>query len=413
MNRSIRRARALSLACSVAMIGVIAALVPLLAYANPVRVELPPSQQTGVSVADDGRLTLVGDTQPLPAAAAGFDRFGMFSSAPRALAQPTKRLLLRFDADVPPGAAVAVDVRGSADARVWTSWQTDQPSGALVTFARALRFVQYRVRLMGLGSARPSVQQVTLETLAARPQQESAEPIAPSYRLRATRMGMVGGRTANGHIIRPRDHFVSLPSWASLSSKGGYEYTVRVTYKGRSSVAPVWDVGPWNTRDNYWDEVRERWPELRRGWPQDHAAYYDGHNGGYAEKGYVRFPTAIDVGDGVWWDDLGINGDQAEVEVTFLWLGRDPLAEPPTPTSTPTPAETATPIPTSTPYEQDGRPLGGTTTPTASAPATEQPSPTPTTPAAAPSAAPTASPTGELSATPTGEPASYPPPNSS
>jgi hypothetical protein len=139
---------------------------------------------------------------------------------------------------------------------------------------------------------------------------------------------MVGGRTANGHIIRPHDHYVSLPSWRSLTKRGGYEYQVRITYKGRSSVAPVWDVGPWNIHDNYWDAQRERFRDLRHGWPEDHAAYYEHYNGGRAEKGRVRFPTAVDIGDGVWWDDLGIRGDQAEVEVTFLWLGSDPQPAP-------------------------------------------------------------------------------------
>lgn len=101
---------------------------------------------------------------------------------------------------------------------------------------------------------------------------------------------------------------------------------VRITYKGRTSVAPVYDIGPWNIRDDYWNAERERYNDLPRGYPQDHAAYFDGHNKGRAEKGKVSFPTAIDIGDGVWWDDLGIKGDRAVVEVTFLWLGTDPLA---------------------------------------------------------------------------------------
>ena len=137
---------------------------------------------------------------------------------------------------------------------------------------------------------------------------------------------MVGGRTANGYRIKPRDHFVSLPSRRSLSSKGGKEYMVRITYKGRSAIAPVYDVGPWNIHDDFWDAKRERFQDLRRGWPEDHAAYFDGYNHGRAEKGRVNAPTAVDVGDGVWWDDLGIKGGRALVDVTFLWLGTDPLA---------------------------------------------------------------------------------------
>ncbi|NTW98220.1 MAG: hypothetical protein HGB28_06705, partial [Oscillochloris sp.] len=153
--------------------------------------------------------------------------------------------------------------------------------------------------------------------------------VAPTFRIRATRQGMVGGRTANGYIIPPNARFVSLPCWCALSSKGGDEYKVRITYRGRSTVVPVYDVGPYSARDDYWNVARTGYPDLERGWPMDHAAYYEGYNGGQADKGYVRFPTAMDVGDGAWIDDLGIVGDQAEVEVTMLWMGQDPLAGPP------------------------------------------------------------------------------------
>jgi hypothetical protein len=176
---------------------------------------------------------------------------------------------------------------------------------------------------------------------------EEAPPVAPTYRVHATRQGMIGGRTANGHRITKRDHFVSLPSWRSLSSNGGSEYMVRITYNGRTSVAPVYDVGPWNVHDNYWDEKRERFGDLPRGWPEDHAAYFDKYNGGMAEKGRVRFPTAIDIGDGAWWDDMNIRGDRAVVEVTFLWLGSDPLATSPSPppAEPPPPPPPAEPVP--------------------------------------------------------------------
>ncbi len=162
-------------------------------------------------------------------------------------------------------------------------------------------------------------------------------------------MGMIGGRTANGHRITKRDHFVSLPSWRSLSSKGGSEYMVRITYNGRSSVAPVYDVGPWNVHDNYWMSSASASTICRAAAPEDHAAYYDGYNGGWAEKGKVSFPTAIDIGDGVWWDDLGIKGDRAELEVTFLWLGTDPLAPPATEAPAPAPPPAAEPPPVAEP----------------------------------------------------------------
>ena len=86
-------------------------------------------------------------------------------------------------------------------------------------------------------------------------------------RVFATREGLVGYTTANGHVIRPRDRFVALPSRRALCSKGGYQYQVRLSYNGRTVTAPVWDVGPWNTKDDYWNpsSARERFNDLPQG----------------------------------------------------------------------------------------------------------------------------------------------------
>ncbi|MCS6839643.1 MAG: hypothetical protein NZ699_00595 [Roseiflexus sp.] len=149
-------------------------------------------------------------------------------------------------------------------------------------------------------------------------------PVAPTYRVFATRQGRVGRRTANGHIIQPRDRFVALPSWSVLSSRGGREYQVRVTYRNRSVVLPVWDVGPWNTRDDYWSPNR-RYSDLPVGLPMAQAARQHGYNNGRDEFGRrIRQPNGIDIADGAFWDDLGMT-DSDWVEVTFLWLGADPF----------------------------------------------------------------------------------------
>ena len=100
-------------------------------------------------------------------------------------------------------------------------------------------------------------------------------------------------RTANGWIIPPHGHFVSLPSWSSLSSRGGGEYQVRLSYKGRSSIAPVYDVGPYSERDDYWDIQRNGYPQLERGWSMDHAAYYE--RGGHAPA-HCRVRVAAEDG---------------------------------------------------------------------------------------------------------------------
>jgi hypothetical protein len=303
-------------------------------------------QQEGLHADGAGSYRLHATAEIPPAAAAfeqstSFQRYGFLLSSPQVFEQAAFAYQVDYTAQVPEGTELRVDARVSEDGVKWSSWEVDVANGALVDATMLATQVQYRVTFFGSEKISPVLESVSITPVEGAGNYtamntQTTREIAPTYRVHATRMGMVGGRTANGHIIKPRDHYVSLPSWRSLSSKGGREYLVRITYNGRTSVAPVWDVGPWNTRDNFWDVEREHWKDLQRGWPQDHAAYFENYNGRRASKGYVRFPTAVDVGDGVWWDDLGIRGDRAIVEITFLWLGEDPLAV------TPTPSEVAT-----------------------------------------------------------------------
>ncbi len=182
---------------------------------------------------------------------------------------------------------------------------------------------------------------VLMATSAAQVRAEPArQNLAPTYRVFATREGLVGHTTANGHTIQPRDRFVALPSWTALSPKGTSQYAVRLTYNGRSVVAPVWDVGPWNTKDNYWDANR-RYGDLPVGRPMAHAAYFDDYNRGRDESGReIRNPNGIDIADGTFWDDLGMSkGDY--VLVTFLWLGADPGPGNAAPIEPPPPGATA------------------------------------------------------------------------
>jgi hypothetical protein len=99
---------------------------------------------------------------------------------------------------------------------------------------------------------------------------------------------------------------------------------VRVTYRDRSVVLPVWDVGPWNTSDDYWSPDR-RYSDLPPGLPMAQAARQQGYNNGRDEFGRrIRQPNGIDIADGAFWDDLGMT-DSDWVDVTFLWLGADPF----------------------------------------------------------------------------------------
>jgi hypothetical protein len=143
-----------------------------------------------------------------------------------------------------------------------------------------------------------------------------------THRVFATREGLVGRTTANGHVITARDHFVALPSRRGLSPKGSNQYSVRVCAdNGRCETAPVWDVGPWNTRDDYWNPstVRQSWSDLPQGTPQAQAAYETGYNGGRDQFGRkVANPAGIDLADGTFWDGLGLTNN-AWVTVTYLW----------------------------------------------------------------------------------------------
>jgi hypothetical protein len=154
-------------------------------------------------------------------------------------------------------------------------------------------------------------------------------PTAPStasdrvaYTVYATREGLVGYSTANGHVIRERDHFVALPSTRVLNANDQVQdFKVRLAYAGRTVDAPVWDVGPWNVSDDYWNpsSIRQKYGDLPQGMPEAQAAYQNGYNGGLSELGRrVTVPTAIDLADGTFWDDLGMVGNNW-VSAAFLW----------------------------------------------------------------------------------------------
>jgi len=161
----------------------------------------------------------------------------------------------------------------------------------------------------------------------------------------ATREGLVGRTTANGHVILPRDRFVALPSRRSLSGKGGREFQVRLTHKGKSVVAPVWDIGPWNVRDDHWSlsSERERWRDLPQGLPQAQAAFQDGYNGGKDEFGRpVKNPAGIDLADGIFWNDLQMR-DNDWIKVDYLWRTDDKVPGPAEQEPSPSPKEKRAP----------------------------------------------------------------------
>ncbi|RQW95855.1 hypothetical protein [Micromonospora inaquosa] len=246
---------------------------------------------------------------------------GMLLTAPRTLARPATRVRAEINAAIPAGATVEAQVRGWRAAG-WTEWRA---AGAV--FDRPVLRVQTRVVLTAPnGGATATVRGVRL-TADANAAVSAATP-GRTYRVYATRIGLVGELTANGRTVQTRDHFAALPSRRGLSPLNTGDYTVRVctTSGSRCEYAPVWDVGPWNTRDDYWNpsSVRENWKNLPQGRPEAQAAYQTGYNGGRDQFGRtVLNPAGIDLADGTFWDGLRLTTN-AWVDVAYLWTGGGP-----------------------------------------------------------------------------------------
>ncbi|MBA3945128.1 MAG: hypothetical protein H0X37_11265 [Herpetosiphonaceae bacterium] len=281
----------------------------------------------GIKHLANGAVTLASSTPLPPRPYTIYTRYGLADSTVMSSDTPITGVDVTWTSTVPSGSELIVMVRGRMTNGHWGTWNDDVVAGTPIAFDMPVQAVQARAILLGSSTAAPVIRNLHLQPttagLTAMSVYHKAAQVAPTYRLRVTREGLVGSHTANGHRIRPNDVYVSLPSWSSLSSLGGHEYEVRLSANGKSIVAPVWDVGPWNHHDNFWDTKRKTYSDLPAGWPEDHAAYYEHYNGRMAEEGWVRFPTAVDIGDGAYWA-LGLDGEQAVVNVSFLWLGDDP-----------------------------------------------------------------------------------------
>jgi hypothetical protein len=260
--------------------------------------------------------------------------------APRRMPDAVDRVSAAVTADVPPGAQVVVDVRGLRSDGTWSGWVTAGPGGPAV-LPEATTQVQVRATLVAApGGAGPALQRLWLSADRTRAAAAPAPQAAPAVgsRVFATREGLVGGTTANGHVIVPRDHFVALPSRRGLSPRDTGDYTVKVCAPtGRCAWSPVWDVGPWNTTDDHWNPAatRQSWKDLPQGTPEAQAAYQQRYNGGKDGFGRtVANPAGIDLADGTFYDDLGLR-DNAWVTVTYLWTATGPTGLA-TPTGAPT-----------------------------------------------------------------------------
>jgi hypothetical protein len=249
--------------------------------------------------------------------------FAMDTFPAHSLPAATNELTVTAGLTRPAGTSVEIDVRGQAANGAWTEWTT-ATAGRATRLPASVNLVQTRVTLSA--SAQGAAPDVTSLAVTADPSTLSAARAAASaalsYRVFATDEGLVGGQTSNGHIIVPNDHFVALPSSKALSPINSSEYSVQVCAV-HCVTAPVWDVGPWNTNDNYWDSPRAEYTDLQQGVPEAQAANLNGYNGGRDDQGgSPSNPAGIDLADGTF-ADVGLT-DNGYVTVTYLWTGSTP-----------------------------------------------------------------------------------------
>jgi hypothetical protein len=266
------------------------------------------------NVSTDAGVATLTNTAMRPTLAPTAAGYGIETLVPQTLPAPVSTVKVDADATAPAGTSTLVEVRGQRANGKWTEWRAASASTALGT---ATRTVQARITLRTNTSVSPSVRGVTV-TPVANTAPNVVQPRSETFTVFATREGLVGGTTANGHVITTEDHFVALPSGTALASNGGNEYQVQVCNGATCLTEPVWDIGPWNTKDNYWDAARAEFGDLPVGLPEADAAYNQGYNGGLDEFGRsVANPAGIDLADGVF-HDLGM-GDNGYITVTYLW----------------------------------------------------------------------------------------------
>ena len=163
--------------------------------------------------------------------------------------------------------------------------------------------------------------------LASEPRGDSAAAAQRSpprtFEVYATRYDAGGA-----YYIALPDKCLKLANGSAMRCSDGYEYgqnySVAVTYEGRTIYATVGESGPWNIDDNYWSTLSDPQPrrmfaDLPMGVPAAQAAYFNGYNGGLDQFGrLVTSPVAIDISYAVA-EDLKLPSGNNKVTVTFLW----------------------------------------------------------------------------------------------
>ncbi|ACU70345.1 hypothetical protein Caci_1422 [Catenulispora acidiphila DSM 44928] len=283
---------------------------------------LSHTQSSDFNVAWTGRALTVKDGRVHASTSQDTRGYGLDVLPEHSLATPANEVAVTVTAARPAGSDAQVDVRGLGLNGIWTQWIPAAATGS-TSLSESVTTVQARITLRDSAQgAAPTISNLILsaDNGAAADAAPNLAPASVSYQVYATREGLVGGTTANGHVIQSNDHFVALPSGTALSPNGSGSYSVQVCGPSRCETAPVWDVGPWNTRDNYWDASRAEFTNLPQGEPEAQAAYQSGYNGGLDQFGrHVSNPAGIDLADGTFYN-VGLNNN-GWVTVTYLWTG--------------------------------------------------------------------------------------------
>jgi hypothetical protein len=321
-----RSAAALCVAAALAAAPLAAAVLPSSAAGtDPVGVAARPAEGS-TNVQADGRRIILGGAPARMGSAEIKQRSGIGNLDPVRFPAATSAVVVDYTTGTPDGSTAEVDVRAMVKDR-WSEW-TPAKAGTPTALPGASDLVQLRIIVSAPPTgAKPWIADLRVQPTGKATTSGMAIQAAPlKSRVFATREGLVGGTTANGHVIVNRDHFVALPSRRGLANNGSGNYSVKVcTTTGtiRCAFEPVWDVGPWNTKDDYWNpsSIREMWKDLPQGRPEAQAAYQNGYNGGKDQFGRtVANPAGIDLADGTFWDALALS-DNSWVDATYLWTG--------------------------------------------------------------------------------------------
>jgi hypothetical protein len=137
-----------------------------------------------------------------------------------------------------------------------------------------------------------------VDTEFAREGREAEESAVVDSKFSASGSRVVRCRVYASYYNAYTRYEVALPH-KSLKFRDRYrKVRIRPVSGGKSARAPVKEVGPWNTRDDYWQSRKKRdmWDDLKRCVPEAQAAYFRNYNRGRDEDGdIVTNPAGVDL----------------------------------------------------------------------------------------------------------------------